>query len=305
MSGDYLVPNNDSLQRFLFENAAVRGEIVRLNATWQEVLQRHYYPEPVKNLLGEMMAASALLSAMLKFDGSIIMQIQGSGPLSLAVVECTSQRTLRAIANWRQEELPDTGLQELVGTGSLAITIEPRTGNRYQGIVEVGSGDLSQAIENYMLRSQQLETKMWLTVDDQQTAGMLLQKLPETQEAGENFSEEEDVDAWNRITHLANTLQMAELSSLPFDELLRRLFYEEDVRIFETEPVSFRCSCSIERVRNTLRMLGYEEIISLFDEQETVSVNCEFCNHHYEFDRVDVEELFASDVKIDSPQVKH
>jgi molecular chaperone Hsp33 len=298
------VPNKDSLQRFLFENAAVRGEIVRLNATWQEVLQRHYYPEPVKNLLGEMMAASALLSAMLKFDGSLIMQIQGSGPLNLAVAECTNQRNLRAIANW-QDELPSAGLQELVGKGSLAITIEPKAGNRYQGIVDAGVGELSQAIEDYMQRSQQLETKMWLTVDDKQTAGMLLQKLPEPQDGVQNYLVEEDVDAWNRITHLANTLQKDELSSLPFEQLLRRLFYEEDVRIFEAEPMSFRCSCSIERVRNTLRMLGYEEITSLFDERQTVSVNCEFCNHHYKFDRVDVEELFASDVKVDSSSVKH
>lgn len=296
--------NKDSLQRFLFENAAIRGEIVRLNATWQEVLQKHHYPQPVKDLLGQMMAASALLSAMLKFDGSIIMQIQGSGPLSLAVAECTSQRTLRAIASW-QDEIPNAGLQELVGKGSLAITIEPKVGKRYQGIVDVGAGDLSQAIEDYMQRSQQLETRMWLTVDDDQTAGMLLQRLPEPQDGRQNYLLEEDVDAWNRITHLANTVQKDELSSLPFQELLRRLFYEEDVRIFETEPVSFRCSCSIDRVRNTLRMLGYEEITSLFAERETVSVNCEFCNHHYEFDRVDVEELFASDVKMGGSQVRH
>ena len=296
--------NTDSLQRFLFENASVRGEIVRLNATWQEVLQRHYYPEPVKKLLGEMMAASALLSAMLKFDGSIIMQIQGSGPLNLAVAECTSQRTMRAIAHWH-DELPNAGLKELVGKGSLAITIEPKVGKRYQGIVDVGVGSLSEAIEDYMLRSQQLETKMWLTVDDTQSAGMLLQKLPESQDASQNYLEEEDVDAWNRITHLANTVQNNELSSLPFEELLRRLFYEEDVRIFEAEPVSFRCSCSIDRVRNTLKMLGYDEITSLFAEQETISVNCEFCNHHYAFDRVDVEELFASDVKVDGSQAKH
>jgi molecular chaperone Hsp33 len=293
------VPEKDSLQRFLFENAAVRGEIVRLNATWQEVLQRHYYPQPVKNLLGEMMAASALLSAMVKFDGAIIMQIQGSGPLSLAVAECTSQRNLRAIANW-QDELPNAGLRELVGKGSLAITIEPKV-----GIVDAGVDDLSQAIEDYMQRSQQLETKMWLAVDDNQTSGLLLQKMPESQGDQATYPLEEDADAWNRITHLADTVQRNELSGLPFEQLLRRLFFEEDVRVFEAEPVSFRCSCSIDRVRNTLRMLGYEEIASLFSERETVSVNCEFCNHHYEFDRVDVEELFASDVKVESPQTKH
>ena len=296
--------NNDSLQRFLFEHAAIRGEVVRLNATWQEVLQRHTYPEPVQNLLGEMMAASALLSAMLKFHGSLIMQIQGSGPLTLAVVECTSQRTLRAIANWR-EDISGDSLQALVGNGSLAITIEPKQGRRYQGIVDVSVGSLTEAIEDYMHRSQQLETKMWLTVDASQASGLLLQKLPEPENVHQQLLSEQDGDAWNRITQLAGTVQKEELASLPFEQLLRRLFYEEDVRVFEAEPVSFRCSCSKERVRNTLRMLGYEEITSLFEERPTISVDCEFCNHHYEFDRVDIEELFASEVSVSGSQVKH
>lgn len=296
--------SKDSLQRFLFENAAIRGEVVRLNATWQEVLQRHAYPEPIKNLLGEMMAASALLSAMLKFDGSLIMQIQGSGPLKLAVAECTSQRNLRAIANWHQD-ISGGALQQLVGKGSLAITIEPKKGTRYQGIVDVSVGDLSKAIEDYMHRSQQLETKLWLTVDENQASGMLLQKLPEPEEPHRTILSEVDDDAWNRVSYLADTVHKEELATLPFEDLLRRLFYEEDVRLFEAEPVSFRCSCSKDRVRNTLKMLGYEEIISLFEERQTVSVNCEFCNHLYEFDRVDIEALFASDVKVDVSQLKH
>jgi molecular chaperone Hsp33 len=299
------VSTKDSLQRFLFENAAIRGELVRLNATWQEVLQRHTYPEPIRNLLGEMMAASALLSAMLKFQGSLIMQIQGSGPLTLAVAECTSERNLRAIANWHDDLFADASLPELVGKGSLAITIEPEQGRRYQGIVDVGVGNLSKAIEDYMHRSQQLETKMWLTVDDNQASGLMLQKLPESEDHHERMLLEEDTDAWNRVTLLADTVRNDELATLPFDQLLRRLFYEEDVRIFESEPVSFRCSCSKDRVRNTLRMLGYDEIISLFDERRIISVNCEFCNHLYEFDRVDIEELFASDVSVGGSSVKH
>ncbi|MCG6970800.1 MAG: Hsp33 family molecular chaperone HslO [Gammaproteobacteria bacterium] len=294
----------DSLQRFLFENAPIRGELVRLNATWQEVLQRHTYPEPVRNLLGEMMAASALLSAMLKFEGSLIMQIQGSGPLTLAVSECTSERNLRAIANWH-DDLSGASLPELVGKGSLAITIEPKQGRRYQGIVDVGSGSLTKAIEDYMHRSQQLETRMWLAVDETQASGLLLQKMPESEDLHERDLLEEDADAWNRVTVLADTVHQDELATLPFDQLLRRLFYEEDVRLFEAEPVSFRCSCSKDRVHNTLRMLGYEEIISLFEERPIISVNCEFCNHLYEFDRVDIEELFASDFKVEGSHTKH
>jgi molecular chaperone Hsp33 len=241
---------------------------------------------------------------MLKFDGSLIMQIQGRGPLKLAVAECTSQRNLRAIANWHNDISQGT-LQQLVGKGSLAITIEPKQGRRYQGIVDVSAGDLSKAIEDYMHRSQQLETKMWLTVDDNQASGMLLQKLPEAEDSHESILLEEDADTWNRVTTLADTVHTDELANLPFAELLRRLFYEEDVRLYEAEPVSFRCSCSIDRVRNTLRMLGYEEITSLFEQRQTISVNCEFCNHLYEFDRVDIEELFASEVKVGGSQVKH
>jgi molecular chaperone Hsp33 len=299
------VSTKDSLQRFLFENAPIRGELVRLNATWQEVLQRHEYPEPVRNILGEMMAASALLSAMLKFEGSLIMQIQGSGPLTLAVAECTSERNLRAIANWHDEALFGASLPELVGKGSLAITIEPKQGRRYQGIVDVGSGSLTKAIEDYMHRSQQLETRMWLAVDETQASGLLLQKMPESEDLHERDLLEEDADAWNRVTVLADTVHQDELATLPFDQLLRRLFYEEDVRLFEAEPVSFRCSCSKDRVHNTLRMLGYEEIISLFEERPIISVNCEFCNHLYEFDRVDIEELFASDFKVEGSHTKH
>lgn len=294
----------DSLQRFLFENASIRGELVRLNATWQEVLQRHHYPEPIKNLLGEMMAASALLSSILKFEGSLIMQVQGKGPLTLAVAECTSQRNMRAIARWHEGVLPEE-LQQLVGLGSLAITIEPKTGKRYQGIVDVSCGSLAKAIEDYMHRSQQLETRLWLSCDEQQTSGMLLQKMPQDDGSYERLEVEEDTDAWNRVTQLAGTVHNEELTQLPFEDLLRRLFYEEDVRIFEPEPVSFRCSCSKDRVRNTLKMLGHDEVSSLFDETGTISVNCEFCNHLYELDRVDVEELFASEVRVQHPDTRH
>ena len=169
----------------------------------------------------------------------------------------------------------------------------------------MGAGSLAKSIEDYMHRSQQLETKMWLAVDESQASGLLLQKLPESEEHHETILLEEDTDAWNRVTVLADTVQQEELATLPFDHLLRRLFYEEDVRLFEAEPVSFRCSCSKDRVRNTLRMLGYEEIISLFEERPIISVNCEFCNHLYEFDRVDIEELFASDVSVGGSSVKH
>lgn len=296
--------DNDSLQRFLFENASVRGELVHLNATWQEVLTRHNYPAAIQHVLGEMMAASALLVSTLKFDGSLIMQIQGKGPLTLAVTECTSNRTMRAIAHWNQEMLTDD-LSSVVGEGVLAITIEPVSGKRYQGIVDLSSGDLATAIEDYMRRSQQLDTRLWLVADSEQASGMLLQKLPSDNNAKAPLAAEQDSDIWNRVVCLADTVKDEEIAQLPFQKIIHRLFHEEDVRVFESLPISFRCSCSKSRVCNTMKMLGYDEVSSLFEHQEKIEVNCEFCNHEYIFDKVDIEELFAVDVQPGGSKARH
>ena len=169
----------DSLQRFIFENAPIRGEIVHLDATWQAVLERRRYPPQVRGVLGELMAASALLTATLKFDGRLIMQVQGNGPVNLLVVECTSDRTMRAIAQW-QGEVPDAPLSVLVGDGRLAVTIDPLKGNEcYQAIVSLEGLSVAEAFENYFARSEQLATRLWLASDTHQAAGMLLQRLPD------------------------------------------------------------------------------------------------------------------------------
>lgn len=274
---------NDSLQRFLFENSAIRGELVHLDATWQAVLERHDYPQPVRNLLGEMMAASVLLSATLKFNGSLTMQVQGSGPVNFMVVECTSRRTLRGLAHWNGE-VPELDFASQVGDGRLAITIDPDSGERYQGIVALQGKCLAEALDEYLVRSEQLDTRMWLAADAERTAGLLLQKLP-----GKSQTEED----WNRITMLGATLTDSELFELSQHEVIHRLFHEEDIRLFEAEPVSFRCRCSSERVAAALRGLGREEVMDIIAKEGAVEVNCEFCNRHYSFDVVDVEQLFA------------
>jgi molecular chaperone Hsp33 len=276
----------DSLQRFIFENAPIRGEIVHLDATWQAVLERRQYPPRVREVLGELMAAAALLTSTLKFDGRLIMQIQGKGPVSLLVVECTSDRTMRAIAQW-QGEIPDAPLAALVGDGRLAVTIDPLKGKeRYQAIVALEGLTVAEAFENYFARSEQLATRLWLASDPQQAAGMLLQRLPD--------AEPSDDDAWVRAVHLGSTITREELLALPVREIVHRLYHEEDIRLFSRMPVSFRCSCSRERVEAVLRMLGRDEIHSILDEQGSVSVDCEFCGGHYEFDRIDAEQLFAA-----------
>ena len=276
----------DSLQRFIFENAPIHGEIVHLDATWQAVLERRQYPPRVREVLGELMAAAALLTSTLKFDGRLIMQIQGKGPVSLLVIECTSDRTMRAIAQW-QGEIPDAPLAALVGDGRLAVTIDPLKGKeRYQAIVALEGLTVAEAFENYFARSEQLATRLWLASDPQQAAGMLLQRLPE--------AEPPDDDAWMRAVHLGSTITREELLALPVREIVHRLYHEEDIRLFSRMPVSFRCSCSRERVEAVLRMLGRDEIQSILAEQGSVSVDCEFCGNRYEFDRIDAEQLFAA-----------
>jgi len=275
----------DSLQRFIFENAPIRGEIVHLDATWRAVLERRDYPPRVRDVLGELMAAAALLTSTIKFDGRLIMQVQGSGPVSLLVVECTSDCTMRAIAQW-DGEVPDAPLSELVGDGRLAVTIDPLKGRElYQAIVELEGLSVGEAFENYFARSEQLATRLWLASDTRQAAGMLLQRLPD--------SPLSDDEAWIRAVHLSSTITREELLALPVAEIIHRLYHEEDIRLFSRMPVSFRCSCSRRRVETVLRMLGRDEVHSILAEQGSIRVDCEFCGDSYEFDRIDAEQLLT------------
>lgn len=287
----------DSLQRFIFEGVPVRGEIVHLDATWRAVLERHDYPEPLRAVLGELMAAAALLSATLKFDGSLILQMQGSGTVKLIVVECTSEQTMRATAKW-DGELRGGSFRELVGDGRFVITIAPSDGKQtYQGIVELTGDSVSEVLEHYMATSEQLETRLWLGADRAQAAGMLLQRVP--------GSEGGDPDAWNRAVTLGGTVTGRELLTLPARQIIRRLFHEEDVRVFDARIVSFRCSCSRERVVNMLRLLGHAEVRSIVAEQGEVDVNCEFCNKRYALDAVDAEQIFAAEVVTPAATTRH
>lgn len=290
---------SDSLQRFVFEHAAIRGEIVHLDNAWRAVLERHEYPPAVRNLLGELMAAAALLSATLKFTGSMILQIQGDGPVGLLVVESTSERTLRGMAQWTGT--PESmSFSQLVGEGKFVITIDPKeSGQRYQGIVSIEGDTVSQALENYLIRSEQLDSRIWLAADNQQAAGMLLQKLPRDE------SEYEDSDMWTRASHLGATLTPHELLNLPARDIIHRLYHEEDIRLFDGEPLRFQCSCTRERVVNVLRMLGYDEVRSIITERGAVDVDCEFCNQHYRFDSVDVEQVFAAHVPSSISPTRH
>ncbi|MGE5526669.1 MAG: Hsp33 family molecular chaperone HslO [Rhodospirillaceae bacterium] len=287
----------DSLQRFLFEHVPVRGELVHLDATWHAVLERHDYPEPLRKVLGELMAAAALLAATLKFEGSIILQLHGSGPVTLIVVECTSEQTLRATAKWNGE-LQGDDLPALLGTGRFVITLSPTSGKQtYQGVVDLEGRTVAACLEHYMGHSEQLQTRLWLASDDARAAGMLLQQTPGRCD--------DDTDGWTRVCHLGNTLTATELLDLPPEVLLHRLYHEDDVRIFEPRPVSFRCSCSTQRVVSMLRMLGRDEVRSIVAERNTVDVTCDFCNKRYSFDAVDAEQVFAGEAIAVAGRTRH
>ncbi|MGB9429851.1 MAG: Hsp33 family molecular chaperone HslO [Gammaproteobacteria bacterium] len=276
---------HDTLRRFIFEHLPVQGRCVHLDASWRAVLEHRDYPAPVRALLGEAMAAMVLLSATLKCDGAITLQIQGNGPVHLLVVQCTSRFNLRGLAHWHGEDLP-SGLKDLLGDGRLVITIEPSgQGERYQGIVPLEGETLAACLEGYFQRSEQLPTRLWLTAGSECAAGMLLQILPQR---------EQNPDAWQHVTVLADTLTADELKTLSPEQLLHRLYHEDDVRLFEAAPVSFRCRCSRGGIEATLRGLGAEEVRSIVQEQGKVHVDCEFCGRGYDFDSVDVEALFAA-----------
>lgn len=289
----------DTLQRFVFENTPIRGNLVNLTSTLQLALNKQHLPAGLKHALGELMAASALLTATLKMSGSLVLQIQSKGALKLLVVECNSEFGIRATAKWKGEVSDEQSLFDLLSQGQFMITLDPKDGRQaYQGIVALEGDSISTILENYMLRSEQIDTKIWLHCDGNAAAGMLLQKLPDTMNQitkSEDLSAQ-DLDAWNRIGHLADTITDDELLNLPTETILTRLFHEEDVRLFEASNTKFHCSCSRESVSGMLRMLGNDEITSIIEEQGKIEVNCDFCNAHYSFDKVDATQLMVSEV---------
>jgi len=297
--------HQDTLQRFVFENTPVRGNLVNLTQTLQQALNKQHLPSGLRKALGELMAASALLAATLKMNGSLVMQIQSKGALKLLVVECNSDVgtpiKMRATAKWSGEVPDSQNLFELIEQGQFMITLDPKDGQAYQGIVPIEGDSISAILENYMMRSEQIDTKIWLSCNGDSAAGMLIQKLPETMNQETQIHDE---DIWNRVGYLADTVTDDELLNLPTETLITRLFHEEDVRLFEPSITQFFCSCTRESVSNMLRMLGDEEINSIIEQQGKIEVNCDFCNAHYAFDKVDAAQLMVSGATvITSPKI--
>ncbi len=299
---------SDTLHRFLFEHAPVRGELVHLDQSWKSVLERHDYPAVLRNMMGELAAAAVLLAATLKLRGALVLQIMGKGAIRLLVVECTGDMQLRATAKW-SGDLSQGTLPELIGDGHFVITLDPKDGGQtYQGIVELQGDSVAEILQNYMSRSEQLESRLWLAADGACAAGMLLQKLPEQIQASaqnEPDSAPPDSDTWERAVILADTLKPQELLQLPATEVLQRLYHEEDIRLFEAQNVTFHCSCSRASVANMFKMLGREEVDSILAERDNLEVFCEFCNQRYEFDRVDAELMFVEAIVLPASDARH
>ncbi len=301
------------LTRFLFDGLPVRGTLVRLDGAWQDLLRRRQahgsYPLPVSTLLGEMAAAGVLMQANLQFNGALILQIYGDGPVKLAVAEVQPDLAFRCTAKVVGEVAAGAELEALVnvnGQGRCAITLDPKdrqpSQSPYQGVV-VLHGDhkeplqrLQQVLEHYMLQSEQLDTKLVLAASQHVAAGLLIQRMPLEGAANLGRRNEDDIglsDAYNRISLLAATLTPEELLGLPTAQILHRLFWQETLRVFEPSTPRFACSCSRQRVRNMLLGLGREESESLIQERGQVEVGCEFCGLQYHFDAVDVGEMFT------------
>ena len=266
----------DQLHPFLFEHFAVRGALVQLSESWRAIKRLRAYPATLEHLLGESVVASALLASTLKRStGSLLIQFQGQGPIKLLVAECSSDFGLRCTARW-EGALTAAPLSDLFGNGRCAITVGGGDAPVYQGIVPLESATLSAALERYMERSEQLETRIRLFAANDHAAGLLLQRVPQSVDA--------DDDDFNRTAHFAATVTADELFALSAPTLLRRLFPEDDVRLFSGRALQFRCSCTPDRVRNMLVMLGRSEVEQVIAEQGKVEVTCEFCNQIYAFD---------------------
>jgi len=281
----------DVLHRFLLESAGVRGVLVRLGPAWREVAGRAAYPEAVRDLLGQALAASALLTGNIKLEGSLSIELKSAGALRLLFAECTDQGRLRGLARWH-DPLPEPLAVAELPQSVMAITIgHAERGQRYQGLVDLHYPSVGEALENYFQQSEQLPAKILLAADGERAVGLMVQRLPG--EGGHDASTDED--GWNRIEHLTATLGVDEMLGTSPEQLLYRLYHEESIRLFEPRPLAFGCSCTRERVESMLRSLGREEVEAALEAREgEIEVICEFCAQRYIFDRIDAEHLLSA-----------
>ncbi|NEN75889.1 Hsp33 family molecular chaperone HslO [Pelistega sp. NLN82] len=290
---------NDTLRKYLFNDRSVRIQTVNLNQTWHDMLEHQSYHPILRHLLGELSAAAVLLASNIKFDGSLILQLQGDGPIALIVVECNQQLQVRATIKIRQEfAIKDTdNLQSLLNAnrnGRFIVVLDPKNRQEgqqaYQGVVPLVGDTVAEVLALYMKSSEQLDTRLYLAANEQKVTGLLLQRLPHG--GGQEVDSETAESAWTRAVMLTETIKPSEQLEIDEETLIHRLFWEENLLAYEPQPVEWHCDCSRERVANMLKMLGVEEVESILSEQNEVKVNCEFCGKAYVFDAIDSAQLF-------------
>ncbi|WP_324029474.1 Hsp33 family molecular chaperone HslO [Aeromonas caviae] len=281
--------NQDLLYRYLFEEYEVRGELVQLDRTYRHIIDAQNYPVQVQHLLGELLVATSLLTATLKFEGSITVQLQGDGPVRLAVINGDNNQQLRGVARYEGELPTDGKLQSLIGNGHLVITITPDQGERYQGIIALEADTLAACLEHYFAQSEQLATRLWIRTGhhegEPRAAGILLQELPAQSE-----DHSEDFD---HLVQLTTTIKDEELFGLDAEEILYRLYHQDKVRVFDPQAIEFRCTCSRARCEGALLQIDKEEAVSMVQELGKIDMHCDYCGAHYKFDGIDIETLFS------------
>ncbi|MCE0492168.1 Hsp33 family molecular chaperone HslO [Pantoea sp. Mb-10] len=275
---------NDQLHRYLFDNVAVRGELVNASETWRDIVKNHGYAEPVNTLLGELLVATSLLTATLKFEGDITVQLQGDGPLTLAVINGNHRQEMRGVARIKEgaEIAAGSSLKEMVGNGYLVITISPEKGERYQGVVGLEADTLAGCLEDYFMRSEQLPTRLFIRTSSQGVAGILLQVLP---------AQDTNLDDFNHLATLTETVKSDELIELPATEVLWRLYHQEEATVYDPSPVIFKCTCSHARCGEVLKTLPAEEVDEILAEDGKIDMHCDYCGSHYVYDADDIAAL--------------
>lgn len=280
--------NQDHLHRYLFEGISVRGELVQLSESFQQLTRSKNYPTAVKKLLGELMAATSLLTATIKFEGSITVQIQGDGPVSLLVINGNHNQIMRGTARWHEQQQLTGSLLDLVGKGHIVITIEPEKGERYQGLVPLEQDTLAGCLEDYFMRSEQLETRIWLFSDQHdgadKAAGMLLQVVPDNKGTADDF---------DHLVKLTETVKPEEVFGLDAQEVLYRLYHQEKVQLYPAHAVAFQCSCSREKSASALAAIDKTELDEMLAETGVITLHCDYCGTDYNFDSFDISTLSA------------
>ena len=279
---------NNVLNRYLFEDLSVRGELVQLDEAYQRIISSKEYPAALQKLLGELLVSTTLLTATLKFEGSITIQLQGDGPVSLAVINGDHDQKIRGVARWEGDIADDASLHEMMGKGYLVITIEPKKGERYQGVVGLEGETLADVIEGYFANSEQLKTRLWIRTGEHEgkahAAGMMIQVMPDGTGTPEDFE---------HLEQLTATVKNEELFTLPANELLYRLYNQDSVRLYEPQPVEFHCGCSRERSGAAIITVERAEINDILAEEGSVSLHCDYCGTSYSFDEAEITELYA------------